>query len=138
MGTLDELIHYCKKEHPAGSMVLVGESGCGKTYLIETELREALKDTHFIIRVSLFGINSIAALHDAIKKQWLYSLTPLLSKLSSHPDQIEKWRKVGPLRFPTLSPFSGVFSLKNGPQSQFRGSGEHRNFSDFCLDTPID
>ncbi len=90
MGTLDELIHYCKKEHPAGSMVLVGESGCGKTYLIETELREALKDTHFIIRVSLFGINSIAALHDAIKKQWLYSLTPLLSKLSSHPDQIEK------------------------------------------------
>lgn len=90
MGTLDELIHYCKKEHPARSMVLVGESGCGKTYLIETELREALKDTHFIIRVSLFGINSIAALHDAIKKQWLYSLTPLLSKLSSHPDQIEK------------------------------------------------
>ena len=49
---------------------------------------------------------------------------------------IEKWRKVGPLRFPTLSPFSGVFSLKNGPQSHFRGSGEHRNFSDFCLDTP--
>ena len=113
MGTLDELIHYCKKEHPAGSMVLVGESGCGKTYLIETELREALKNTHFIIRVSLFGINSIAALHDAIKKQWLYSLTPLLSKLSSHPDQIEKGHsfvKVLNSILMTIYPQAGNFS----------------------------
>ncbi|MBO6017358.1 MAG: ATP-binding protein [Oscillospiraceae bacterium] len=92
MATLDELVHYCRIEHTIGSLVLVGESGCGKTYLIERDLKEALKDTHFIVRVSLFGVNSISALHDAIKKQWLYTLTPLLSKLSSHPDQMEKGR----------------------------------------------
>ena len=66
MGTLDELIHYCRIEDPIGSLVLIGESGCGKTYLIERELREALEDTHCIVRVSLFGINSIGALHDAV------------------------------------------------------------------------
>ena len=32
MGTLDELIHYCRKEDPIGSLILIGESGCGKTY----------------------------------------------------------------------------------------------------------
>ncbi len=92
MATLDELIYYCKKEHTIGSLILVGESGCGKTYLIEKELKEALKDTHFIIRVSLFGVDSISALHETIKRQWLYSLTPLFSKLSSHPGQMEKGR----------------------------------------------
>ena len=92
MGTLDELIHYCRQEHPAGSMVLVGESGCGKTFLIEHELKAALEDTHFIVRVSLFGVKSIDALHDTIKKQWLYALTPLLSELSSHPDRMEMGR----------------------------------------------
>ena len=92
MATLDELVHYCRKDHTIGSLILVGESGCGKTYLIEKELRNSLKDTHFIVRVSLFGVDSITALHDTIKKQWLYTVTPLFSKLSSHPGQMEKGR----------------------------------------------
>ena len=92
MATLDELIHYCRKEHTIGSLLLVGESGCGKTYLIENDLKEALKDTHFIVRVSLFGIDRISTLHDTIKMQWLYAVTPLFSKLSSHPAEIEKGR----------------------------------------------
>ena len=94
MATLDELIYYCRKEHTIGSLILVGESGCGKTYLIEKELKEALKDTHFIIRVSLFGVDSISALHETIKRQWLYTLTPLFSKLSSNPGKIEKGRSL--------------------------------------------
>ena len=92
--TLDELVFYCKKENPIGAMVLYGESGCGKTYLIEKELREALRDTHFIVRVSLFGINSIDALHSIVKKQWLCAMTPLLSKVSNDPEQMEKGRSV--------------------------------------------
>ena len=92
--TLDELVFYCKKENPIGALVLYGESGCGKTYLIETELREALRDTHFIVRVSLFGINSIDALHAAVKKQWLCTMTPFLSKLSNDPEQMEKGRSI--------------------------------------------
>ena len=113
MGTLDELIHYCRIEDPIGSLVLIGESGCGKTYLIERELREALEDTHCIVRVSLFGINSIGALHDAVKKQWLYALSPLFTKFSRHPDQIEKWRnfaKAGNSVLQIINPRAGSLS----------------------------
>ena len=94
MSTLDELVYYCIKENPMGAMVLFGESGCGKTFLIERELQEALRDSHFIVRVSLFGINSVDALHDTVKKQWLCALTPLLAKMSSHPDQMEKGKSL--------------------------------------------
>lgn len=59
MNTLEELKYYCEENRPVGAMLLTGEWGCGKTYLIDHDLKETLKDTHIIIRVSLFGINSI-------------------------------------------------------------------------------
>ena len=65
MSTLSELIHYCNEDDPIGAMLLMGEWGCGKTYLIENDLAEALKDTHIIIKVSLFGMNDPKALRDA-------------------------------------------------------------------------
>ena len=56
MNTLDELIYYCEEKEPVGALMLIGEWGCGKTYLIEHELSDKLKESHVIIRVSLFGI----------------------------------------------------------------------------------
>lgn len=38
MDTLKELVNYCKIEHPVGALMLTGEWGCGKTYLINTEI----------------------------------------------------------------------------------------------------
>ena len=64
MSTLSELIHYCNEDDPVGAMLLLGEWGCGKTYLIEKDLAGALKDTHIIIKVSLFGMNNQKALQD--------------------------------------------------------------------------
>ena len=87
MGTLDELIFYCKMKKPGGAMVLLGESGCGKTHLVERDLQEALRDTHVIVRVSLYGISSIDALHEAVKKQWFISLLPIRSK-KIKPEQL--------------------------------------------------
>jgi len=57
--TLEELKYYCEENQPVGAMLLNGEWGCGKTYLIDHDLKEALKNTYIIIRVSLFGLNSI-------------------------------------------------------------------------------
>ena len=42
MGALEELIHYCNEKDPIGAMLLTGEWGCGKTYLIENGLTKAL------------------------------------------------------------------------------------------------
>ena len=56
MRTLYELLYYCEEPEPVGAILLTGEWGCGKTYLIEHELSDKLKESHVIIRVSLFGI----------------------------------------------------------------------------------
>ena len=71
MDTLQELVDYCNLKNPAGALLLRGEWGCGKTYLIDHTLKESLKDTHHIVRISLFGITSISELHQAVKKLFL-------------------------------------------------------------------
>ncbi len=90
MSTLHELIYYCSEENPLGAVLLTGEWGCGKTYLIETTLAEALSNSHLIVRVSLFGINSIDTLNEVVHKQWLYVCTPFLGKLKQQREKLQK------------------------------------------------
>lgn len=47
VSTLQELARYCNEEKHLGALLLTGEWGCGKTYLIDNDLAEALRDTHF-------------------------------------------------------------------------------------------
>ncbi len=90
MSTLHELIYYCSEEDPMGAVFLTGEWGCGKTYLVETTLAKALSNSHMIVRVSLFGINSIDALNEAVHRQWLYVCTPFLGKLKQQREKLKK------------------------------------------------
>ena len=69
--TLDELKYYCNETAPVGALMLIGEWGCGKTYLIGHTLSEALKDSHIFIRISLFGVSSIDAISTAVKRAWI-------------------------------------------------------------------
>lgn len=71
MDTLEELEYYCKIEHPVGALMLTGEWGCGKTYLINTELIDSLKKTHVFLRISLFGVTSIDEIKAEVQKKWL-------------------------------------------------------------------
>ncbi len=89
MSTLQELARYCREESHLGVLLLTGEWGCGKTYLIEKELAEELQDTHFIVRVSLMGADSIAAMNAAVRQQWLLICTPLLGKLKQDGEQLK-------------------------------------------------
>ena len=83
MSTLEELAFYCRKKEPMGALALLGESGCGKTFLIKNELKELLKDTHVIVHESLFGIGGLDELHSAVKKNWVHALMPVLTKKKS-------------------------------------------------------
>lgn len=71
MDTLDELKNYCNIERPVGALMLTGEWGCGKTYLLNTELINSLKETHSFLRISLFGIMSIEEVKTEVQKKWL-------------------------------------------------------------------
>ena len=94
MATLDELVHYCKTEHPVGAFMLTGEWGSGKTHLIEKDLTAALADTHVIARVSLFGLSSIDALHQAVKEAWLTACSPVLGRLVKNKERAENNSKL--------------------------------------------
>ena len=71
MSTLNELLRYCDEIEPIGALLLTGEWGCGKTYLIDHELNESISDRAVVIRISLFGISSSKDIHDAIKNSWI-------------------------------------------------------------------
>ncbi len=71
MNTLEELIYYCNEIEPVGALLLTGEWGCGKTFLIDNKLKEALNDKVYIIRFPLFGIESLDDIHNAIKQEWI-------------------------------------------------------------------
>ena len=56
MNTIDELLYYCRESEPVGAVLLSGEWGCGKTYLVDHELKAILDGEAVILRISLFGI----------------------------------------------------------------------------------
>ena len=90
MSTLQELVRYCNEETHLGALMLIGEWGCGKTYIIEKELSKELSETHFIVRVSLLGVSTIEGLHNAVRNQWLLICTPFLAKMNKQRNQINK------------------------------------------------
>jgi Cdc6-like AAA superfamily ATPase len=71
MNTIDELLYYCREIEPVGALLLTGKWGCGKTYLIEHELKDALTNDAVVLRVSLFGISSPEGIHNAVKNAWI-------------------------------------------------------------------
>lgn len=71
MTTLQELVYYCNEPEPVGALMLTGEWGCGKTYLLENILKDELTTTHIILRISLFGISSIEAIDESVHNAWL-------------------------------------------------------------------
>lgn len=71
MKTIDELVYYCMECEPVGALLLSGEWGCGKTYLIEHDLKKALIDKAVILRISLFGLTSPEEIHVAVRLRWM-------------------------------------------------------------------
>lgn len=71
MATIDELEYYCREEKPVGALLLTGEWGCGKTYLIDNDLKERLGKDFIIIRISLFGVDSIENFTKNVRESYI-------------------------------------------------------------------
>lgn len=71
MNLIEELKNYCDIDNPVGTLMLSGEWGCGKTYLIKNKFIPSEKDTYAFVNVSLFGIDSLDKLRAEVKKKWL-------------------------------------------------------------------
>lgn len=48
MNLIEELKNYCAINNPVGALMLSGEWGCGKTYLIKTKFIPLVKDTYVL------------------------------------------------------------------------------------------
>lgn len=101
MKTIDELVCYCNESEPVGALMLTGEWGCGKTHLIDHELREKLRDSHLIVRVSLFGLGSVEEININVKKEWVDQCNNILSKIQNHKTAVALGKSI----------FSGLLSL---------------------------
>ena len=71
MNLIEELKNYCNISNPVGTLMLSGEWGCGKTYLIKNKLIPSMKNEYVFVNVSLFGIDSLDKLRVEVKKKWL-------------------------------------------------------------------
>lgn len=93
MTTLEELVYYCKEPKPVGALLLSGEWGCGKTYLIEHNLKDMLKEKFYILRVSLFGITSIEEIHKSVREKWLEAYYES-KNISNVAEKIQKGKEI--------------------------------------------
>lgn len=93
MKTIEELVYYCKECEPIGALLLSGEWGCGKTYLIDHDLKDALADTAVILRISLFGMTSPEEIHVAVRHRWIeeYCKTKGVGGITKKISQGKKW-----------------------------------------------
>ena len=71
MKTIEELKYYCNEKEPVGAILLTGEWGCGKTYLIEKELPNTINGDSIVLRLSLFGVSKLEEINIAVKRLWL-------------------------------------------------------------------
>lgn len=77
MDLIEELKNYCAIDNPVGALMLSGEWGCGKTYLIKNKLIPSMEDIYVFVCISLFGIDSLDKLRVEVKKKWLEKASEL-------------------------------------------------------------
>lgn len=118
MNTLEELKYYCNEKQPAGAIMLTGEWGYGKTYFIENELRQELKETHVIIRVSLFGLDSI----ESIKNEVKFKNEVKLNWLQNYIDEVSYVKGYGKRGLDTLQGFASLINKGTKNKSDLVGS----------------
>lgn len=66
----EEILEYINNPETNGVLLLTGDWGCGKTYLIDNNIIKNNKDSYYFIKCSLFGIDKIEAVDLLLKKKW--------------------------------------------------------------------
>ena len=120
MNAIDELIHYCKDDDPLGALLFTGEWGSGKTHVIENDLKEALGEDYAIVRVSLYGVNTAAALHDAARRQYISVCYPFANRIQEKKEKADKssgfmqfLRTLVGIKYPILGSAADLVSSMN-------------------------
>ena len=82
MNTETEILHFIKEKEQTGALLLTGQWGSGKSYLI----KEFAKKTntkysdYYISIISLFGIDNVATLNRCVKEAYLAASSGVFTK----------------------------------------------------------
>lgn len=81
MNTKDEIIDFISAKENNGALLITGQWGCGKSYLVK-HISEELNKTeeYYIAVISLFGIQSVATLNHCVKEAYLDANTGFWGK----------------------------------------------------------
>ena len=93
---LTEIANYCTEENTFGALLLTGEWGSGKTYLLEHGLPEAIGDEIAMLRVSLFGEVSVESVRNKIKKTYFEKILEYMDEMGDavrllNPESSNSW-----------------------------------------------
>ena len=100
MNIKKEIEYYIENINLSGALLLSGEWGCGKTFLIN-ELKEHFNESGYqIISISLFGLKSIEDMEKQIKQNILSITT--IGKESKHNSNKNRFKEIAS----TLSQYS--------------------------------
>ena len=81
MDIKNEIIEYIQTKELNGALLITGKWGCGKSYVIKEIAKELNANKECAIAIiSLFGIDSIAALNDRVKAEYLEHNSSFLGK----------------------------------------------------------
>lgn len=81
MNIQQEIIEFIGTEENNGALLITGSWGCGKSYLVKALVDDFNQGNEYAIAViSLFGIDSVAMLHERIKDAYLEFNSGLLGK----------------------------------------------------------
>ncbi len=92
--TIKDLMYYCLLEKPVGAILLAGEWGAGKTFLIEHQLRSVLEETCIILRISLFGVASVADVHRAVKAKWIDYTGGIIKYINKIQEKVKQLKDI--------------------------------------------
>lgn len=84
-----ELKRFLSQKANNGALLITGKWGCGKTYLLRAIANEYnMKKEFLIVTVSLFGVDTIDSLHQAVKEKIAFA-----RGFSDKADTAQKWMK---------------------------------------------
>ena len=91
MTAYNELKEYIDSKETCGAILLTGQWGCGKTYLINNLIKETTENGKYaMIVISLFGIDSITMLSNKIKERVASTIFPVFQILKEKSGKYEK------------------------------------------------
>ena len=81
MNVREEILDYINRNELTGALLLTGQWGCGKSYLVK-EIAKELNDSKkaAVATISLFGLDSVSAINKRVKDEYTSFLLDFLGK----------------------------------------------------------